>query len=172
MTTFTEGDLQIEFQNVINARKFDGPDHDLSHCMKAVDFVVELADRYLFIEIKDPQDPQVPVQGLNSFVKNFQSGRIDEDFKYKYRDSFLYEWAAGRADKPVYYLVLIALDTLTAPDLSAKLDDLKRKLPLQGPKSNLWVRPIVSGCGVFNIALWNRIYSDYTVTRLSANEQP
>ena len=26
--------------------------------MKAVDFIVELHDRYLFVEIKDPLDPQ------------------------------------------------------------------------------------------------------------------
>ena len=42
--------------------------------MKAVDFVVELVDRCLFIEIKDPQDPQVPSQRLNAFVQEFQSG--------------------------------------------------------------------------------------------------
>ena len=42
---------------------------------------------------------------------------IDEDLKYKYRDSFLYEWAAGRVDKPVDYLILIALDSLTVTEL-------------------------------------------------------
>ena len=87
--------------------------HGLSHCMKAVDFVVELVDRYLFIEIKDPQAPQVPNQRLETFVHEFQSGQIDEDFKYKYRDSFLYEWASGRANKPIHYLVLVGLDRLT-----------------------------------------------------------
>ena len=36
MSTFTEDDLQITFPNVVSARKFDGPDHGLSHCMMAV----------------------------------------------------------------------------------------------------------------------------------------
>ena len=38
--TLTEGDLQIIFNNPLNARKFDDPHvHGLSHCMKAVDFI-------------------------------------------------------------------------------------------------------------------------------------
>ena len=57
MTTFTEGDLRVEFRNVVAARKFDGGDHGLSHCMQAVDFVVERSDSYLFVEFKDPQHP-------------------------------------------------------------------------------------------------------------------
>ena len=54
MTTFTEDDLQVTFNNVVHARRFDDSSHGLSHCMKVVDFVVELHDRYLFIEFKDP----------------------------------------------------------------------------------------------------------------------
>ena len=170
MTTFIEGDLQVVFHNVEDAQKFDDViiSEKLNGCMKSVDFIVDLPDRYLFIEFKDPQHPKSKSKQQKRFIKDFQSGSLNEDLKIKYRDSLLYEWAVGRADKPVYYLVLIALDTLTAAELNAKLDDLKRKLPLQGPKSNSWVRPIVSGCGVFNIASWNRAYSDYTVTRLSA----
>ena len=43
--TLTEGALQITFNNAINGRKFDDQQqHRLSHCMKAVDFVVELPD--------------------------------------------------------------------------------------------------------------------------------
>ena len=62
MTVLTESDLQITINdNVVNARRFDDrPNHGLSHCMSAVDFIVELAESYLFIEIKDPQAPQVP----------------------------------------------------------------------------------------------------------------
>lgn len=168
MTSFSEGDLQIQFQNVEDARKFDGSDHGLSHCMKAVDFVVELPDRYFLIEFKDPQNPGSSVQDPEEFMTR---GTLDEDLKYKYRDSFLYEWAAGRADKPVYFLVLIAHDALTETDLIAKLDDLKHKLPLQGPRSNSWIRPIVSGCGVFNIESWNRTFPDYQVTRFSVSGQ-
>ena len=168
MTVLREGNLQITINNAIEARKFDDDaGHGLSHCMKAVDFVVELPDRYLFIEVKDPQAPQAPSEAGNQFIQRFQSGQIDEDFKYKYRDSFLYEWAAGRADKPVYYLILIALDILTEPLLLRRKRDMERKLPLHVPASVPWLRPIVEGCGVFTIDSWNRNLPKYPVSRMT-----
>ena len=116
--TFTEEDLELEIRRVVDARKFDdSPSHGLSHCMKAVDFIVERTDSYLFIEFKDPQDPRAKAQARKEFSGNFKRGKLDEDFKYKYRDTFLYEWAAGRVEKPVDYLILIALDSLTVTEL-------------------------------------------------------
>ena len=164
---FDEGDLKIEFKSVLDARKFDDAGHGLSHCMKAVDFIVERFDCYLFIEFKDFQDPGIPAQNQQNVIKGFLRGTIDEDLKYKYRDSFLYEWAEGRADKPVDYLVLIGLDSLTTRELVARTDDLKRKLPLQKSKSSPWARPFVRSCTVFNLASWNRILPNFPVNRLS-----
>ena len=57
MAVFTEGNLQIAFDNALRIRKFDDDRHGLAHCMKAVDCIVEFDDRYLFIEIKDPDHP-------------------------------------------------------------------------------------------------------------------
>ena len=54
---FTEGDLEIDIPDVVSGGKFDGAGHGLNRCMEAVDFVVELADRYLFVKLKDPQHP-------------------------------------------------------------------------------------------------------------------
>ena len=167
MTVHREGSLQITINNAIDVRKFDDVEHGLSHCMKAVDFVIELPDRYLFIEVKDPQDPQAPSEAGEQFIQRFQSGQIDEEFKYKYRDSFLYEWASGRADKPVFFLVLIALDSLAAPLLLNRKRELERKLPLRGPGARPWTRPIVNDCDVFNIDSWNRNLPEYPVSRLT-----
>ena len=174
MTTLTEGDLLITInEDVVEARKFDDHAvHGLSYCMKAVDFIVELADRYLFIEVKDPQAPRVPTQGRNAFIQNFQSGQIDEDLKYKYRDSFLYEWASGRANKPIHYLILIGADSLSAPMLIDRRRALERNLPLHLPGAIAWTRPIVESCSVFNISSWNDRFPKYPVTRLSANDPP
>ncbi len=72
MTVLEEGDLQITIGDAINARKFDDATHGLNSCMKAVDFIVELLDCYLFIEIKDPQAPQTPKQSRN--VSNTSTG--------------------------------------------------------------------------------------------------
>ena len=166
MTVLTEGNLQITINNAASTRKFDGPCHGLSYCMKAVDFVVEFPDHYLFIEIKDPQDPQASLQATADYYRRFTSGQIDEDFKYKYRDTFLYEWAAGRANKPIDYLILIAVNTLKLAHLHSRTRDMERKLPLLGPASGQWTRPIVRNCYVLNITSWNRHFPQYPVTRL------
>ncbi len=174
MTTLIERDLQITINDdVVNAHRFDDPDtHGLSHCMSAVDFLVELAESYLFIEIKDPQAPQVPGRETSRFHNRFISERIDEEFKSKYRDSFLYEWASGRADKPIHYLVLIGLDFLTKTELSRRTRTLEQKLPLLGPRAISWACPIVESCGVFNISSWNERFPKYPVTRLSETIPP
>ena len=170
--TFSEEDLELEIRRVVDARKFDdSPSHGLSHCMKAVDFIVERPDSYLFIEFKDPQDPKAKVQARKEFSRNFKRGKLDEDFKYKFRDTFLYEWAAGRVDKPVDYLMLIALDSLTVTELGTRTVELQRKLPLENPNPGMWIRPLVRSCTVFNIASWNSKFSDLTVTRLSNRSQ-
>ena len=84
--TLTEGALQITFNNAINGRKFDDQQqHRLSHCMKAVDFVVEIPKRYLFIEIKDPVAPQASQARGKHFLQRLKSGQLDESLTYKYR---------------------------------------------------------------------------------------
>ena len=166
MTVLRERHLHITINHAIRARRFDDASHGLSHCMKAVDFVVELADRYLFIEFKNPQVPQSNEKEREAFSRRLQSGRLDKNLIYKYRDSFLYEWAAGRADKPIDYLVLIALDALDSSHLLTRKEALERKLPLLGPSSYPWPRPIIRGCGVFTIASWNKHFPKYPVKRL------
>jgi len=161
MTVLTEGNLQISVPASATVRKFDDVStHGLTNCMKAVDFILELKDRFLFIEIKDPEDPRSKQNEKDKFIQRFLTGAIDEDLKYKYRDSFLYEWASERANKPIYYLVLVAISRLTDADLLARTDDLKRKIPLQGPPSGEWKKPIVSSVAVFNIEAWNKRLSE------------
>ena len=166
--TFCEGDLKIEVKGVVDAWKFDEPArHGLSHCMKAVDFIVELPDSYLFIEFKDPQAPGARQQNQQIFFQRFQSGKIDTDFVYKYRDTFLYEWASGRAAKPIHFLVLVALNTLTSSELVRRTDALKEKLPLQRSSPGPFQRTFVQSCNVFNLTTWNQYHTDLPVSRLS-----
>ncbi len=166
MTTLREGNLQITFPRSAKARKFDDPKSHSLPCMKAVDFIVEEAARISFIEIKDPDHPNAAAERSSKFIQKFRSGKLDENLKYKYRDTFLYQWASERVDKPIYYWVIIALDKLTEAELFARTDDLRRGLPLKGPPSGEWKRRIVTGCMVFNIDTWNRHQPRFPLSRI------
>lgn len=169
MTTLVESDLEITLPVGAHGRKLDDAAmHGLSHCMKAVDFVVELADRIYFIELKDPDNPAARAEAKAAFAKKLQSGTLDGELQRKYRDSFLYEWASSRANKPIYFIVLLALSALGPPDLLARTESLKKQLPLNGPGDKAWPRPFVSGCAVMNIASWNKQLGSMPVRRISA----
>ena len=99
MTVLEEDGLQITVAGAVNARRFDGAGHGLSHCMKAVDFVVELADRYSIHRAQGSTESEVQVGDRQRFIQGFHSGQLDEDLKYKYRDSFLYEWGIGKSEQ-------------------------------------------------------------------------
>ena len=167
MTAITEGNLEFTFNGALNVCKFDASGktgHGLSHCMKAVDFIVEFPGFYLFIEVKDPEGAPSG-QGRTGFIADFTSGKIDSELCYKYRDSFLYEWASGRANKPIYYYVLFAWTPLSKAELGIRAQALKRNLPLNGPQMQAWARPFVHDCVVFNISSWNQHFPNYPVVR-------
>ncbi len=171
MSALTEGDLRMQVPDEAVGRRFDAAGHGLSHCMmKAVDFIVELPDRYYFIEMKDPDDPAANAARRKAFIKNLNQAELDQQLTHKYRDSFLYEWASGHADKPVYFLVLVACATLGSPELDRRKDALTRTLPVGVP--SVWQREIVAGCAVFNIDTWNRHFPDYQVSRIGSQAGP
>ena len=169
MTTLVEGNIQITFPRGANARKFDDNSHGLSHCMKAVDIIVELEGRVSFIEIKDFEHPRAPSENREALIEDFQNECLDRDLVYKFRDSFLYEWACKRVDKPIDYWILIASEALTKGHLGPRIEAIKRKLPLSEalpePAKQQWKRKIVAECGVFNISTWNK-YLPYPVKRI------
>lgn len=168
MEKLIEDDLKVTLPAGTMYRKFDDRTHGLSHCMKAVDFIVELDDRMLFIEFKDPDDPTaINRKNPAEFIKDFQSGRLDADLQYKYRDSYLYEMASGRANKPIYYLVLIGANALSDADLLVRTEALKRKLPVLGVNGKAWKKSFVAGCAVMNLHAWNKALPMYPASRVS-----
>ena len=50
MQVLREGNLELYLPDDVRAKKFDDSTHGLSHCMKAVDFIVETSDKIIFIE--------------------------------------------------------------------------------------------------------------------------
>ena len=166
MSILREGALELTLPSGVQGRKFDDPSHGLSHCMNAVDFILEEPKRTLFIEFKDPDHPDARSGNKETFIKSLLSGGKDDELVRKFRDSFIYYWAEDKVKKPIIYLVLIATSKLDEAMLLARMEELKRKLPVEGPPSGVWRRQIATNCCVFNIKTWNKHLPRYRVRRV------
>ena len=164
-----EGDLRMTLPLGIMGRKFDDAGHGLSHCMKAVDWILDLPEEIWFVELKDPDAARAVVHGHSKqFISEFLAGNRTPHFVNKFRDSFLYEWACNRVDKPIRYYVIVALSTLDAAQLLARTEDLRRRLPT-GPQA-MWRRAIAGDCLVFNMDKWNEKFPDFPLARAGQRE--
>lgn len=160
-----EKQLVFDFIDALDAKTFDNSSHGLSHCMKAVDFIVEYSNFDLFVEVKDPDHTRATSKNHTLFEEDFKSGKLVNDLVGKYRDSWLYRWAEGR-DKPVRYVVLLQLSTLGPPELGVFADHLKRRLPMNAPKVPSWTRHFLAGAAVLDIRQWNEFGHYGTVRRV------
>lgn len=166
MTVFDEGALRFTFPGDATVRKFDGPEHGLSRCMKAVDFIIDHDGQHIYLEVKDPDHPNAQQAARDNFIREMLSDKLAGALFGKLRDSLLYEYCSGRGRYPVVYAILIALETLTEPELLPLRSRIERAIPSLGPNDRPWVRPLVSGCEVFTLATWNRLMPDIQVQRI------
>ena len=166
MTALVEGDLQLELPDTINGRQFDDADHGLSHCMSAVDWIVDLEEETYFVEVKDPDAPAAKAYEQNGeFVRGLLSGELDKKLVKKFRDTFLYEWPCERVDKPIVYVVILASSALESAQLMTRTDELKRRLPSGTP--GCWARPLAKGCIMVNLETWNQTFPELRLSRIS-----
>ncbi len=94
MQVLREGNLELSLPDEVQAKKFDDNTHGLSHCMKAVDFIVETPAKIVFIEFKDLDHPDAKLKDKKKFIREFLDGGKDDELVRKYRDTFIYQWAA------------------------------------------------------------------------------
>ena len=163
--------FSFDFPDAINAFKFDETDRTKATyhgatMLKSVDIIVELSSYYLYIEIKnydDPADDDIKTfidqtdfeerQRLFRWLKNY--------LKYKYRDSFLYRFAEEKIDKPIHYLCLLNFENALNNVMQKALS---HELPL-GKPSKRWKKTIVESCHVLNAKKWNEVFPYWPVAK-------
>lgn len=166
-----EGDLEFHFTNAIDAIIFDQikPKEDNFHgiaTMHRVDFVVELEEAILFVEVKDPGHPRAQQEGLEKFYNELVDGTLGDTFKSKFIDTFLYRWAEEKLTKPIHYLNLVTLvDEAQTNNLT---DEIIRKLPPLGKNTPRWKKQLFENCQVFNLEAWNENFPKWPVIRISS----
>jgi hypothetical protein len=173
MTILNERELHIHFTNAEDGFVFDQMDpkqpnfHGISD-MHRVDFIVELASFWLFVEVKDPGNPKAQAEGLEKFHDELKDGTLSDTFASKFLDSFIYHWAESKVEKPIHYISLVTLEAALLLNLS---DEIARKLPPKGKPVQRWKRPVYENCQVFNIETWNENFPKWPATRISAAAQ-
>jgi hypothetical protein len=162
---------KIDFKDAITAFKFDETDSTLPTFhgapMKAVDVIAEFESAYVFVEIKDYDNPG---DWKESTVKDEQAYDVRQDnfkwlknyLKYKFRDTYLYRHAENKVDKPIHYVCLLNFDNALNGKMSKSL---KSELPV-GKASKRWVQELSKSCQVLNIAAWNRNFPQWPVKKI------
>lgn len=161
-----EADLRFNFTDAQAAKKFDDHEHGLSYCMKAVDFIVELENDFLFIEIKDPSNPKAREKDRKKFIDKAIDGGLKDEIVKKFRDSFIYRYSENKLNKPIHYISVVTIEEAL---LNSLQDDIQKHLPFSG-SPEAWLKPLVKNCLVMSIATWNRNFTKWPLTRISQLE--
>lgn len=169
--------FEFRFSDAIDAYVFDEKDCNKPTFhgapMKGVDIVAEFDDAYIYVEIKDYDDPSAydVAKALNDEERK---GRQDSFkwlkgyLKYKFRDSHLYRYAEGKVDKPVHYICVLTFDNALN---SRMLNELKRELPV-GQKPKRWTKALAKSCQVVNLDKWNEVFPKWPARRLDSTGNP
>jgi hypothetical protein len=169
--------FEFRFEDAIDAFVFDEADRTKTTFhgapMKGVDIVAEFADAYVYVELKDYDDPSFyDVQGANSETEKTLRQEhfkwLKNYLKYKFRDSYLYRHAEQKVDKPIHYVCLITFDNALN---SCMQKSLKQELPV-GKASHRWIQPLAKSCQVVNLDKWNENFPKWPVTRLTPAVNP
>jgi hypothetical protein len=165
--------FEFRFQDALDAFVFDEADSTKPTFhgapMKGVDIVAEFAEAYVYVELKDYDDPSIyDVLGASTEDEtNSRQARfkwLKNYLKYKFRDSYLFRHAEQKVDKPVHYVCLITFDNA----LNSRMQkSLKQELPV-GKASRRWVQILATSCHVVNLDKWNENFPKWPVTRLAA----
>ena len=162
----------FNFTDAINAFVFDEKDKSKPTYhgapMKAVDILVELDTAYLFIEIKDFDDPKAYNINLTTGDEEIKDIRdhfkwLKNYLKYKYRDSYLYRHAEKKVDKPIHYICLLSFDNALNNTMQKAL---KKELPT-GKVSPRWQTNLVESCQVLNIDRWNQNFPKWPAHKIA-----
>lgn len=165
--------FEFRFTDALDAFVFDEKDSTKPTFhgapMKGVDIVAEFDEAYVYVELKDYDDPSV-YDVIGAATDDERRSRQDSFkwlknyLKYKFRDSYLYRYAEQKVEKPVHYVCLITFDNA----LNSRMQkSLKQELPV-GKASRSWVQTLATSCHVVNLDKWNENFPKWPVTRLAA----
>ncbi|MDP0372317.1 hypothetical protein Q7Y31_04395 [Glaesserella parasuis] len=166
-----EGDLYFDFSNADKTLNFDngGKGHGLQRVFKSVDFIVEDKDTYYLIEIKNPEDTNIPekmkARQIESFKEKLKNQTLHKDLYKKFIGSLLFQsLQEGIPKKKFVYAIYLGLSNLDEAMLSQMKDDFIRSRPLIKEIANFrWNKGFA--IQFFNFKTWNINFPQFKVVR-------
>lgn len=155
MSVIVADGFEFDFPQALKVYKFDEDNPAIpifrGSCeMKGVDIIAEFNSAYLFVEMKDFFDP------IANQVRQ-PKPTLQSDLKYKYRDSFLYQYAHNMVDKPIIYICLMEhLDSAMMTHLSSYLGKI---IPDNNHLPSGWVNGYLESAIVVDVRKWNQSLS-------------
>lgn len=161
-----DGDLYFDFPHAVSQEAFDDDAVFGNATLQPVDFIVDFDEKYVFIEVKDPDNPAAVNPA--AILKKLNSGNLICKLAGKYRDSRFFFEFQRRQQKPVHYVVVLSWASLDKAMLLSKTDELKRAIPI----SNISHKsPCLDQCIILNLEQFKKRFGDGCVWRKSDYEK-
>jgi len=124
---FIESGYSFDFSKSISAYIADKPTYN---DLAAVDFVVEITEYFLFIEVKNTDNPKA-TQAARS--KNYQD-LLGSEFPYKmgnkYKDILLCNWVRGKSfNKPIKCIFVLNYKAFSNSDRAKLKEKISNRIP-------------------------------------------
>lgn len=162
MTTVQEIDLELDFPGANEVIHFDDDVYHGTSTVQRVDFIAVYDDRYVFVEIKDPDNPVA--ENVTAFEGKLNSGKLVQSLSGKFRDTLFFRSIQGKHDLSVVYIVLLSMKKLDAALLLTKQDELRKSIPIRHAD---WTRDCAASCIILNVEQWKKRFGDQSIRRIS-----
>jgi hypothetical protein len=144
-TEISEKDLTFSFHDAVSVERFDDDGtHGMGHVMKRVDFVVIFLDKTWLIEVKDPENRNIPSHRVRAERESFRKKMRSEtlyrrELAPKLKDTLIYLALAHRSPtNDIIYVSVLSVTRLDAAMLLTAQNKLKQLCYLPGPFKGPW----------------------------------
>lgn len=155
-------ELDIIFPDKLSVKKPDAPFISLPKNLKWVDYVVEEADRYLLIEIKDPSYSGVPRKEHKRMKEKISQNQLaDDEIVPKARGTYTFYTLMEWDSKPIDMVFLFGNRRIQidAPLLLSLSDRIEKRLAKEA--SIPWKRQYIRNFALMTEADWQKKFPQY-----------
>ena len=124
---FNESGFRFDFSRCLSVYKADAI---MYHDLPAVDFVVELEDNILFIEVKNPDHPNATERSRLEFMEDLHADVYPYLIGDKFKNELLRTWSRGeKFGKPILCTLILEFNAFSKTDMAKLQEKIFNRLP-------------------------------------------